>query len=180
MGTTKVLTWSALVNCSSQVSLGDDVVEILDECQAERYLGRKFCFADSQETEFRNCVAAGWSSFHKHKGELCNKFYRLADRAKLFDAVVTPTVLYGSAAWGLTQALEKKLVTVRRRMLRYVFRVHRKKVEDGDELEDWVQYLQSSAHRVDELCLSLGMTGWVEAYRIRKWRFAGVLARPVT
>ena len=62
-------------------------------------------------------------------------------------------------------------------MLRYVFRLHRKRAETGGELEDWVQYVQSSAHRVDELSLSLGMTGWIKAYRIQKWRFAGELAR---
>ena len=177
MGKTKVMTWNALVNGSSQVALGDDFVEILDECQAERYLGRSLCFAQSQEAEFKNRVAAGWGSFHKHKGELCNKFYRLAYRAKLFDSVVTPTVLYGSAAWGLTQGLEKKLTTVRRRMLRYVFRIHRKRAETLGELDDWMQYVKSSAHRVDELSLSLGMTGWIKAYRIEKWRFAGELAR---
>jgi len=177
MGKTKVMTWNALVNGSSHVALGDDFVEILDECQAERYLGRSLCFADSQEAEFRDRVVVGWASFHQHKGELCNKFDRLAVHATLVDSVVTSTVLYGSAAWGLTQGLEKKLTTVRRRMLRYVFRIHRKRAEAGGELEDWVQYVQSSAHRVDELSLSLGMTGWIKAYRIQKWRFAGELAR---
>ena len=75
MGKTKILTGNALVNGSSNVSLGDAVVEINDECHAERYLGRSLCFANCQETEFSNRVAAGWASFHKHKAELCNRFY---------------------------------------------------------------------------------------------------------
>ena len=174
---TKIMTWSALAIGSNQVSLGGDFVDILKEHEAERYLGRSLCFARSQETEFQNRIAAGWAAFHKHKGELCNKFYRLRDRAKLFDAVVTPAVLYGSATWSLTQCLEQQLITVRRRMLRYVFRLHRKRAGDEGTLEDWVQYVKNCAHRVDELSGWLGMTGWIRDYRVRKWRFAGNLAR---
>ena len=140
----------------------------------KRHLGRAVSFARCQETELHNRIAAGWSAFHQHKGELCSKFYRLADRARLFDSVITPTVLYGCACWGITKQMEKKLITVRRKMLRFVFQLHRKQSE---ELEDWVQYVQSSAHRVDALSESLQMSSWVEAYRIRKWRFAGELAR---
>ena len=62
-------------------------------------------------------------------------------------------------------------------MLRYVFRLHRKRLQPSGELEDWVQYVQNSAQRVDQLCQRLEMIGWIETYRIRKWRFAGELAR---
>ena len=136
LGKTKVLTWSALVHGAPFVCLGIDRVEILAEFESEWYLGRKWSFESCMETEFANRISAGWAAFHKHKGELCNKFYRFQDRARLFEAVVTPAVLYGSATWALTQKQETKLTTVRRRMLRFVFRVFRPK-QDG-QLQDWI------------------------------------------
>ena len=92
-GKTKVLTWNSLAGTTSSIPVDGRDVSILDEAEAERYLGRKLCFAASQLTELKNRLAAGWAAFHKHKSELCCKFYRLCDRVKLFDAVVTPVVL---------------------------------------------------------------------------------------
>ena len=105
--------------CFKSIDLGIAVMLLSD--RSERYLGRKLCFEGSQLTELKNRIAAGWAAFHKHTAELCSKFYRLRDRVKLFDAVVSPAVLYGSSAWALTQSMEISLKTVRRRMLRYVF-----------------------------------------------------------
>ena len=177
LGKTKVMTWNALVCGSPFVLLGGDRVEILEETCSERYLGRKLCFSSSMETELNNRIAAGWATFHKHKGELCNKFYRLEDRVRLFESTVTPTVLYASATWALTQCMERKLITARRRMLRYVFRIHRKRQDQDNELENWVQFVQNSAHSVDRISETHGLKCWVHTYRLRKWQFAGQLAR---
>ena len=112
------------------------MVEVLDEKAAEKYLGRKLCFEDGQETEFKNRFAAAWAAFHRHKGELCNKFYCLRDRVKLFDAVVSPVVLYACSTWTLTKRMETKLQVERRRVLRYVFRIFRRRAPN--EEEEWV------------------------------------------
>ena len=177
-GKTKVMTWRSLVKPPSSILVGTNDIEILDQAAAERYLGRKFCFEDSQMIELKNRLAAGWAAFHKHKGELCNKFYSLRDRIRLFDAVVTPAVLYGSAAWALTQSMEQKLTTTRRRMLRYVFRLHRGFAPDSDDqLEGWVDFVRRTAHRVDTISQTHCMQDWIISYRRRKWRFAGKIAR---
>ena len=122
---TKIMTWSALAGMHTAIQVGTESVAILEEESSERYLGRKLAVEKCMEIEFRNRIAAGWAAFHKHKNELCNKFYRLSDRAKLFESVVTPAVLYGSSTWALTLDMEKQLQIARRRMLRYVFRIHR-------------------------------------------------------
>ena len=62
-------------------------------------------------------------------------------------------------------------------MLRYVFRLRRKQVDSAGELEDWLQHVKSSAHRVEALSCDFKMSDWIADYRIRKWRFAGELAR---
>ena len=108
-------------------------------------------------------------------GMLICWYVGMLDRIRLFDAVVTPTVLYGSATWALLQSMEKSLRTVRRRMLRYVFRIHRRKREDA--LEDWVSFVQRSAHTVDNIASAQGMVDWVTLHRRRKWKSAGAFAR---
>jgi len=167
---TKISTWNYLAGSHVAVDVAGESVAILDETGAERYLGRKLCFESSQEAEFKNRLAAGWAAFHKHKGELCNKFYRRCDRARLFEATVTPTVLYCSGTWALTQSMDKELRIVRRRMLRYVFRVHRRRDEE------WVDFAIRSAHTVDTIAAGENMSDWVSMQRRMKWRLAGKLA----
>ena len=118
---TKIFTWNHLSNGHGSVVVGGQNVEVLDETTAERYLGRQLCLRDSQETELRNRIAAGWCSFHKHKAELCSKHCPTNDRLRLFQAVVTPVVLYACATWALTAQLEDKLHATWRNMLRYVY-----------------------------------------------------------
>ena len=174
-GKTKIMTWNALSQTDVSVSVEGQCVTILDEATAERYLGRKLAFRNCQATEIANRIAAGWAAFTKHKSELCCKEYLLRDRLRLFDAVVTPAVLYACSTWALTKTMEKKLQVTRRRMLRFVFRIFRKKVEG--ESEDWVDYLRRANSRIQKLSTELGAKEWVETQRCYKWRFAGELAR---
>ena len=58
--------------------------------------------------------------------------------------------------------MERKLRTVRRRMLRYVFRIHRKKDQE------WVEYMRTSAALVETMAARLDMTDWVHLHRRRK------------
>ena len=93
----------------------------------------------------------------------------------MFDAIVSTVVLYGFVAWALTQAMEGQLHVAWRRMLRYVFCLHRK--TSTSDPEDWVSYMQRTAHAVDGLAASYGLASWVAAYRKRKCGFAGRVAR---
>ena len=156
--------------CKS-ISLDGNAIAVLDEKDAERYLGRKLCFEDCMQTEVSNRIAAGWAAFHNHKAELCNKNYRLQDRAMLFDACVTPTVLYGCSTWTVTHTMQRQLRTAQRKMLRYVFLLHRRSPKE------WVDYMKRSTHRLQELAADLGVLVWTEVHWRRKWCFAGRLAR---
>ena len=165
---TKVMTWDSLRGGSSTIKIGAATVQIVPEDTPEKYLGVKISFRSARETEFRNRVAAAWAAFHVNKGELCSKSYALKDRIRLFDAVVTPVMLYACPTWTLTSVMEKELITVRQKMLRYVFRIFRRK-----ETETWVEYLQRSAKVVDEVAEQHLSVDWLQTYRGRKWRFAG-------
>ena len=55
-------------------------------------------------------------------------------RLKLFNAVVTPTFLYGSGAWTLRKEAEVKIRSAQRRMLRWILGAGRRpiKAEQAD------------------------------------------------
>jgi len=172
---TKVMTWDSLSGAHESVDVFGQSVAILQEEKAERYLGRKLAFSGCHAKEVANRIAAGWAAFSKHKSELCSKLYNLSDRVRLFEAVVSPAVLYACSTWALTKQLERKISVARRKMLRFVFRTHRRKVDD--ELEDWVTYLRRSAAVITEISERYQMADWVTTHRRRKWRLAGKLAR---
>ena len=135
--------------------------------------------------------------------QLSNKHYRLQDRLRLFDAVVTPSVLYGSGAWTMTRARESKLRSVQLRMVRSIIRVGRRldrssgsvssssssgsseadaecdghSTSDKEEDETWVDYIRRATGIARFHMKKAGLHDWVQTQRVRKWRLAGHLAR---
>ena len=67
-----------------------------------KYLGRKLSIGRLREAELQHRIASGWAAFAQYRTELCGKHYSFRDKARLFEAVVTPRVMYGTAALTLT------------------------------------------------------------------------------
>jgi hypothetical protein len=175
-GKTKVLTNTA-VRKRQSIAIGCDKIQILEPSSAmEKYLGRRLCMDTPHKTEVTNRIAAGWASFSSVKTELCSKRYPLASRARLFDAVVTPSVLYGAASWTLTKSEVCQLRSARRSMLRMMFGGGRKRTPEK-ELEPWVDYVQRATHKAEQIMSAYGSTNWEERHRQLKFRFAGKAAR---
>jgi hypothetical protein len=154
-------------------------IAVLDPRDSVKYLGRKLCFQDLHEKEISHRIGAGWASFMKFKGELCGKQYSQAAKAMLFDAIVTPTVLYAAATWSTTADMERMLRTSRRRMIRLMFGGGRKPTTfDGERTEEcWVDYIKRATHRAENIMIKYGSEDWVTLQRRRKWRFAGRVAQ---
>ena len=170
-GKTKFLTWdSASGGCTSVVISGQRF-EVVSEHTPEKYLGRKLQFYNCHQTEFKHRVAAGWARFRTSKQELTGKDYNIGCRLRLFQAAITTTVLYGACTWALTKKMSDELDITRRKMLRYVLRIFRKKDES------WVDYLHRAARGIERCDKAHGLQSWTDTYRMRKWRFAGQLAR---
>ena len=132
MGKSKILT---NVSCHQKdVLVGDDTIRIITD-GAERYLGRKLSLWSYHTIEHINRLAAGWAVFTKNKQVLCSSSFSIQQRFKLFEATVTPCVLFGSAAWTLAQSMEHDLETTRRRMMRMTIGVRQL------ETEDWPDYM---------------------------------------
>ena len=155
-------------------------------------MGRKLCFGSFHETEIGNRVSSGWGAFMKYKSELCNKHGSLRNRMRLFDAVVTPRVIYGCAAWTLKEADKKRLRTCRRHMLRMMFAPRRRVIDtpeelsqseedsgddscneeagedEEDTLEPWAEFIQRVTHNIEAQLENVSSEDWVTTHRKAK------------
>eukprot|EP00973_Karenia_brevis_P093120 12415722-Karenia_brevis.AAC.1 len=111
---------------NKQVQINDVSIEILAREKSTKYLGRLITFNEPQETEIDHRIRQAWAKFMKFKQELTNKYYSLKQRIRLFESVVTPTMLYGCQTWTMTDPLEGKIRRCQRRMLRMMLDVKRR------------------------------------------------------
>jgi len=182
------------------VRVGDMKVEVLPRNGKIKYLGRQITFENGTVVELSNRIKAAWAKFMQYKTELTKKHYSLSDRLRLFEAVVTPTVLYGSEAWTMTAEMSKLLRTTQRRMLRMILGQGRRRTErrherqqehqksedseddsvsfqetEEDVLETWVDWIRRVTHSVENSMKKLKIRPWIEQARKRKWKFAAEL-----
>ena len=124
MGKTKILSSARVrrgVSAAMQVKVGMQQVEVLAVDDSVMYLGKKFCMGENHhDVEIEHRLARAWAKFVSYKNERCSRHYSLAHRLRLFDATVTPTVLYACGSWTMIDTREKKLRTVQRKMIRWI------------------------------------------------------------
>ena len=98
---TKIMTTDASSR-KSALKCGEHIVEVLQNGDSEKYLGRKLSLDNFHSCEVSHRLACGWAAFFKYKGALCNRGIPLSYRVSLFEAVVTPCILYACGTWCLT------------------------------------------------------------------------------
>ena len=89
--------------------------------------GRLLSFGHLDDTELSHCTKKAWSKFHQYRSDLIGHVYALKDKLRLFEAVVTPSVLYGCSTWTMTKDGESRLKAAQRQMLRRIVKVARLK-----------------------------------------------------
>ena len=104
---------------------GDITVEILSRENHTMYLGRAINLTNMEDEELNSRVAEAWAKFGVFRQELLDRSVPVHLRIQLFDTVVTPTMLYGSEAWSMTQKRQMKLRPTQRRMFRSLLHCHR-------------------------------------------------------
>ena len=115
------------------VSINGMAIEVLDVKAHTKYLGRKLSFYEPNRVEIENRMACAWRKFHALRQELTGKRYSLHDRLRLFNGVVTPTILYGCEAWTMTQELQNRVKRTQRQMLRMIIHLPRRVSERREE-----------------------------------------------
>ena len=77
------------------------------------------------EIEVAKRIAAGWNSWRKMPGVLCDRKAPLSVKGKLHKVVVRPAILYSTETLAVTQRMEKKLEVAEMRMLRFECGINR-------------------------------------------------------
>ena len=193
MGETKILN----IIVSGHLIIFGKKFDILPFTSSTDYLGRSKTMDTLHDTEMAIRIQKGWSKFFSFKSELCGKHIGIKEKIRLFNAVVTPTVLYGSSAWTMNAERSRLLRTSQRRMLRWmlgsVWQGFLEKDtrdtsdgadsensqpaddknscnEDGDG-ETWVEWLRRRTRITEIILQSLKIDDWIQAQRRRKWTF---------
>ena len=82
------------------------------EVGAEKYLGRKTCFVDASQVELTNQLQAALATFTKCKDIYKPNSHSFSWKLRLFDATVSPVLLYGAGSWTKTWKASSKKAAV--------------------------------------------------------------------
>jgi len=172
-----------------QVLVQGNRIEVLAPGGSTLYLGRDLSLTSTVDTEIAHRMSRAWAKFSVYKQELTNKGYSLFDRLRLFNAVVTPSALYGSGSWAMTQSRAQKLRSTQRKMLRTILGRGRRREEtteetsssdhstapseEEDKLESWTAWIQRTTHEAVDAMNKVGVPDWAEEQQRRKWRWCG-------
>ena len=114
-------------------------------------------------------IAKAWAKFSSYKNELTDKQIPLYLRLKLFHSVVTPSMLYGCAAWVMTQHRDQALRSTEMRMMRAILGRKRVVTKLGEPeepvVETWVEWVRRATAEAREAMRIHNVPDWVEEQR---------------
>ncbi len=149
------------------VDIGGMFVEIVRNGSSHKYFGKALP-GDLSRRGQRNLdhrLSCAWLRSHELQHTLCNRRILVHLRLRLFDSVVSPTVLYSLSTTALTATQLDWLDGIQRKMVRRIIGWIR--VDD----EDW----HATGHRMKQrLTAALAkhtITNWSEARNKQKRRF---------
>ena len=147
---------------------GSIVVEVLPDGEQTSYLGRVINLRDLHDSEVHNRIAKAWAKFGVFRGELLDPAIPMHLRIKLFDAVVTPTILYGSEVWSMTLRRQQKLRAAQRRMMRQIIHAHR----SYDRYDTHVEWIKAETSRAVKIMHDHKVECWTILQRRKTWKWA--------
>ena len=141
----------------SYLDIDENFVEIIEAGSHHKYLGRYLAGESTfrEQTEVNHRIQCAWYKFGQMKNILCNHHISIQLRLKLFDAVVTPTILFGLAVLPLSSASLEKIQVTQRKMLR--------------KMVKWVR-IQGEAWDVTMRRMKMRVASASEKYPVMPWK----------
>ena len=171
---TKLLTTDAAATAGQTPMLADIggmFVDIIRSACSHKYLGKSLP-GDLSKRGQRNLdhrLSCAWRRFHELQHTLCNRKIPVHLRLKLFESVVSPTVLYSLSTTPLTTTQCERLDGVQRKMLRRIVGW----VRLGDE--DWDVTGHRMKMRLQAALARYPIGTWSEARERQKRRLVSKL-----
>ena len=88
-----------------------------------KYVGTVVSADGSCEEEVKRRVQAGWQSWRRTSGVLCERKLSARLKGKMYKSVVRPAMLYGMETVAVTTRLEKKMKVAELKMVRWALGV---------------------------------------------------------
>ena len=110
LGKTKILKngiGKYVAQRTAKVQQGE--VEIPHAWGCTTYLGKDLSLHQMHEVELDSRIAKAWRKLYTIRNTLCDRCHSLKVRFKLFETVVTPTMLYGCGTWTSTRDQLRKI-----------------------------------------------------------------------
>ena len=114
--------------------------------------------------EISHRIQIAWMKFHQHKDVLIDKNVCIPSRLCFFDAIISPTILFGLGTCALTQQQINQLDRVQRRMLRAIVGW----VRHNDEF--WENTMRRMRDRVSNLLSIYNVTPWGQQMATNKFK----------
>ena len=147
------------------------MVEVLGANGKHRFLERYLCgnLDNRVPIEVQHRIQVAWMKFGQHSKTLCNKNISIKLRMRLFDSVVSPSLLFGLAILPLQASCVEKLNVVQRKMMRKV--VGWVRIPD----EPWEQTMRRMGTRVNNAVVQSKMKTWSMRLLETQWKFVARL-----
>ena len=169
LNTSKTKVLCTLNNVEDFLDIGGNFVEVLSGNKCHKYLGRHLSgdLKNRGIVECKHRIQVAWYNFHKHQKVLTNGNISMKLRLKLFEATVTPCLLFGMSVLPIYQSMMDKIDATRRKMLRKI--VGWVRVDD----EDWSITMSRMSERVKRALVHCpNSRDWSTRIFLMQWQYA--------
>ena len=153
------------------VDIAGSMVEILGPNDEHKFLGRHLSgnLDNRARCEVQHRIKVSWMKFGQHSKTLCNKNISIRLRMRLFDSVVSPSLLFGLAILPLQASFIEQLDVVQRKMMRKI--VGWVRVPE----EPWEDTMRRMKGRVDNALGQSKLKTWSLRLAEIQWKFVARL-----
>ena len=123
----------------TKTSCGGLDIDVLNCENHAMHLGRALRMTDMHDEELRNRSTKALAKFSIYRNELLDRDIPVKYRLKLFEAVITPTMLHSSGTWIMTSERQRRLRTTQHRMLRMMLGSNGKYKGNERTVADYVE-----------------------------------------
>ena len=150
------------------IEIGEHMLKVMGGNDVHKYVGKSIpgSLKHRNDIELGRRFQRAWHKFHEHRHVLTDQNVSVRLRLKLFQSVITPTLLFGLPAAALTKHQTQSLDVLQNKMLRLVVGWRR------CEGEDWADTMRRMRDRIANAMQIFPIEKWSELHYRRLFRFA--------